>query len=495
MKKRMISMFVALVMVCGMLTTLPQTSYAAQTGLQPGTPEQESMLAQPLEDIDDAIHDAIKDNVMPGAVVLVARNGSIVKWDAYGYALQYADDNFTEVDDPVKMQEDTIFDMASISKLFTAISVMQLWDQDYFGLDDPVSDYLPEYDTKEKRDITIQQLLTHTSGEKAGPSKELYEMDGDREELLEYVMEEPLENEPGEAYVYSDINYITLGVLVERLSGEREDAYVQTHILEPLALSDTMYNPPENLKPRIAATEFQPWTDRGMVWGSVHDEKAWALDGVAGHAGVFSSAEDLATFSQMLLNKGSYQGKSIVSKEAFDLMNTNWNEAFPGQNHGLGWDLNQDWYMDILAEEDTLGHTGYTGTSIVVSPKLNTIAILLTNRVHPTRDTVSTNGIRKEVAAKTGSSIYSWNAESLQALVESLQDKGAFSDENTARSLDVHLAAVKRFEETEQTEKVLKHLDGLQNLLEHQRNEGLISDDAYDSLVDGAAYLMGKWRD
>src|SRR5699024_10643579 len=121
-------------------------SYAAQTGLQPGTPEQEEMLVQPLADMDDAIEAAISDDVMPGAVVLVARNGSIVKQDAYGYAARYTDDDFTEMDDPVKMQEDTIFDMASISKLFTAVAVMQLWDQNSFELDDPVSDYLPEYD-------------------------------------------------------------------------------------------------------------------------------------------------------------------------------------------------------------------------------------------------------------------------------------------------------------------------------------------------------------
>lgn len=484
------SILVMLVVVYGMLIMQSQTSYAAHTALQPGTPEQEEMLTQPLADIDEAIRAAITEDVMPGAVVLVARNGSIVKRDAYGYAARYTDDDFTEMEDPVVMQEDTIFDMASISKLFTATAIMQLWDQDYFSLDDPVSDYISEYDTGEKRDITIQQLLTHTSGEKAEPSKNLYEIDGDREELLKYVMDEPLENEPGKAYVYSDINYITLGVLVERLSGEREDTYVEKHILEPLALSDTMYNPPKELKPRIAATELQPWTDRGMVWGSVHDEKAWALDGVAGHAGVFSSADDMANFSQMLLNKGNYEGESIVSEEALDLMNTNWNDAYPEQDHGLGWDLNQDWYMGMLAEEDTFGHTGYTGTSLVVSPRLDTIVILLTNRVHPTRDTVSTNPIRKKVAEKTASSIYAWNASSMQEQVESLRDKGELADGNVARLLDVHLAAVKRFAETNQTEKVLKHLNGFQNLLEYKRNEGHLSDKAYDSLMHDTKYLV-----
>lgn len=492
MNKRIFTVFITMVIVYGMLIMPPQVSYALTDANQVMSPEEEAMLEQPLEDIDETVMEGIQDGIMPGATVLVSRHGNIVKQDAYGFAAKYVDDDFTEMDDPVDMQTDTIFDMASISKLFTAVAVMQLWDQGYFELDDPVSDYISEYDTTEKRAITIKQLLTHTSGEKPGPSGNLYEMDGDREELLTVVMEEPLENEPGEAYVYSDINYITLGVLVERLSGEREDDYVENHILSPLGLSDTLYNPSDALKSRIAATEYQPWTDRGMVWGSVHDEKAWALDGVAGHAGVFSSASDMNVFAQMLLNKGSYQGEQIVSEEAFDLMNTNWNEAFPDQEHGLGWDLNQDWYMDILAEEDTLGHTGFTGTSIVVSQKLDTVVILLTNNVHPTRDNPSTNPVRKETASKTASAIYAWDADMMQQLVERFDNRDEISNEETVRSLDIHLAAVKRFEETNQTDKVLKHMEGFQNLLAY--NEDLMSDTAYEALNQEADYLMGKWE-
>ncbi|GGB45453.1 serine hydrolase [Virgibacillus dakarensis] len=494
MKKRMILVLYAFTLWFSVLMIQPQAGYAAANELPPGTAGSVEMLEQPLADLDEGINDAISEQVMPGAVVLIARNGKVVKHDAYGYAARYTDADFTEMDEPVKMQADTIFDMASISKLFTAVGVMQLWDQGLFKLDDPVSDYLPEYDTDEKGDITIKQLLTHTSGEKPGPSGNIYDMDGTREELLEYVMREPLQYEPGEEYVYSDINYITLGVLIERLSGNRQDVFIRENILEPLQMSDTMYNPPEELKPRIAATEFQPWTDRGLVWGSVHDEKAWALDGVAGHAGVFSSAEDMAIFAQMLLNEGSYQGQQIVSEGTFELMNKNWNEAYPGQNHGLGWDLNQDWYMDVLAEENTLGHTGYTGTSMVVSPKLKTIAILLTNRVHPTRDTVSTNPIRKTVAEKTASSIYAWNAATMKEQVASLKEKGDVSTD-AARSLRLHLTAVSHYEETGQVEKVLKHLEGMKTMLEFQRISQLISEEAYHTLTSDTKYLMGKWRE
>src|SRR5699024_9577412 len=261
MTKRVMPVIYVFTLFFTMLTFQPQVqaSQAAVTGLQPETTENVEMIEQPLDDLDDAIEEVISERVMPGAVVLIARDGKVVQHDAYGYAARYLDDDFTEMDEPVEMQEDTIFDMASISKLFTAVGVMQLWDQGYFELDDPVDDYLPEYDTDEKEEITIKQLLTHTSGEKAGPSMPLYEIDGTREDRLDFTMAEPLQHAPGEEYVYSDINYMTLGVLIERLSGDRQDVYIEENIIDPLGMSDTMYNPKEELKPRIAATEEQPW--------------------------------------------------------------------------------------------------------------------------------------------------------------------------------------------------------------------------------------------
>lgn len=479
-----------------MLTMQPHQSDAEATvrGLQPDSPENVDMLEQPLNDLDTAIEVVMSEKVMPGAVVLIAREGKIVKHDAYGYAARYVDSDFTEMDEPIAMQEDTIFDMASISKLFTAVGVMQLWDQGYFEVDDPVSDYLPEYETDEKREITISQLLTHTSGEKPGPSQPLYDIDGTREDRIAFTMAEPLMHEPGEEYVYSDINYITLGVLIERLTGERQDVFVTENIMNPLGMADTMYNPPEEMKARIAATEEQPWADRDLVWGSVHDEKAWALDGVAGHAGVFSNADDMAVFMQMLLNKGSYGDTEVLTEEAFEMMNRNWNEAYPGQDHGLGWDLNQDWYMDVLAEDNTLGHTGYTGTSVVASPELDTIAILLTNRVHPTRETVSTNPIRKKTASLTAGAIYGWNAEMMGKLVISLAGKEAFAGEGAASALIMHLKAVNHYENTHQGEKVLRHLEGFKTLLDFQKENDLISESAYETLHDYTMYLQDKWR-
>lgn len=356
------------------------------------------MRESPLHDVDALIQQSIADRVMPGAVVLVARSGGVVKQKAYGDAARYLDDRGTVMEHPVPMRPDTIFDLASISKIFTVVAAMKLYEQGKFRLDDPVAHYLPEFAQNGKEKVTIRQLMTHTSGFRPDPITPLYKVPGSREDRLRYVLTHPLDHEPGTTYVYSDLNFITLGALVERLSGERLDRFVREQITEPLGMKDTMYNPPASLKKRIAATEYQPWTGRGLVWGQVHDENAWALEGVAGHAGVFSTAHDLAVFAQMILNEGKYRGKRILRSETVKLMETNQNGAFPGQDHGLGWELNQHWYMDALASPQTMGHTGYTGTSLVVDRANGVIAILLTNRVHPTRQTVSTNPVRRQFA-------------------------------------------------------------------------------------------------
>jgi len=468
---------------------------AASNELMQTDPSEVDMLQAPLDDMDPLLEEAIANHVMPGAVVLVAKDGKVVKQDAYGYAARYTDSDFTEMDNPVAMQEDTIFDLASISKLFTATAVMQLWDQGAFELDDPVADYIPEFAANGKEEVTIRQLLTHTSGFRPSTTQPLHDIEGDREDKLAFVLDETLQNPPGEQYLYSDVDFITLGVLIERLSGLKQDEFTEQFITGPLNMTDTMYNPPAELQHRIAATEEQPWVDRELVWGEVHDEKAWTLDGVAGHAGVFSTASDLAVFGQMMLQNGTYEGVEILSEEAVELISTNWNEEIPGaRSSGLGWELNQSWYMDRLAESNTLGHTGYTGTSIVVSPNKNTVAMLLTNRVHPTAETVSTNPVRQLVGEKTGAAISAWSAESMKDYVEELEAKNAFTDDRAAHALKLHLTAVHQYELQNNAEKVTRHMESLQTLLDFQLDQDLISADAYDDLMMDAAYLMDSWQ-
>lgn len=376
---------------------------STSNGLQDGSAKGAGMIEEPLLEIDQTINNAISQKVMPGAVAFVAKNGYIVKYAAYGSSAKYEDDSSNEMSQPISMQKETIFDLASISKLFTSTSIMILYEKGLLKLEDPVAKHIPEFSQNGKEQITIKQLLTHTSGFEAWIP--LYTMGNSREERLQLVFEHPIKNEPGSIYTYSDLNMITLGALVERLSGQGLDEFVKEHITEPLKMKDTMYNPPAELKNRIAATEYQVSTNRGLVWGQVHDENAWALDGVAGHAGVFSTAFDLAKFAYIFINDGKYGNKKILSTKTVELLIKNQIPQFPGNEHGLGWELGQSWYMDALSESTSIGHTGYTGTSIVVSPNNETIAILLTNRVHPTRNTVSTNPTRRLFARNVADAI------------------------------------------------------------------------------------------
>lgn len=355
------------------------------TVLHPGSPQEAGLIDAPLEHMDDSINRMLARRVAPGAVVLVARRGVIAKWKAYGYAAVYTNASFDEMAHPVPMDKNTIFDLASVTKLFTATAVMQLWDEGKIDLDAPVAKYLPKFGVNGKDAVTVRELLTHTSGLGPDPSTPLFDIPGGRQDRIDYVLQLPLDYPPKTHYIYSDSNFITLGALIEKISGEREDEFVRQHISAPLRMSSTMYNPPASLKPRIAASEYQPWNDRGLLWGQVEDGNAWALSGVAGHAGLFSDAHDLAVFGQMMLDDGTYDGKPILSKRAIELIETDWDAKFPGDSTGLGWSINRGYLMGALTGPDTIGHEGYTGTMITLDKRNDVAAILLTNRVHPTR--------------------------------------------------------------------------------------------------------------
>lgn len=371
--------------------------------LHKGSAKSAGLMEEPLEQIDAMMETAVENGTAPGVVAFAAKSGHIVKHEAYGYSALYTDDQQTKMANPVEMKADTIFDVASISKIFTTTAAMILFEEGLFNLDDPVALHLPEFAANGKEEVTIRQLMTHTSGFTSWVP--LYQQEGGREERIEYALQYPLANHPGENYTYSDLNLITLGALIEKFSGMRLDEFIDKELTGPLGMEDTMYNPPASLKQRIAATEFQPAIGRGMVWGEVHDENAWSLDGVAGHAGVFSTALDLGKLAHMFLNDGKYAGQRILEKETVRLLETNQIPEFPGNDHGLGWELNQGWYMDALSDSSTFGHTGYTGTSIVINRDNHTTAILLTNRVHPSRTTISTNFIRRDFAREVADSI------------------------------------------------------------------------------------------
>lgn len=382
----------------------PQHGFApADTVLRTGDPSQVGLDPGPLtgaEDVLDAGTRADPATGHPqfsGAVGLYAHDGMIVDQHATGAALRYADRAGHELppNQQVPMREDTIFDMASISKLFTSIAVMQLVDEGTVDINTPVAAYLPEFATNGKESITVQQLLTHVSGLPAEPEPSLWEGYPDIPSRRMAVLHSTPVNPPGTEYTYSDINLMALGFLVERLTGSSLDSVVQDKITTPLGMADTGYNPPPSAQERIAATEYTQDPPRGLIRGQVHDENAWSLGGVAGHAGVFSTARDMATLGQTILNGGSYSGEQILRADTVRDMLTNYNQAFPDDAHGLGFELNQMWYMGGLATPSSAGHTGFTGTSLVLDPRSRSVAVLLTNRVHPTREWGSINQARE----------------------------------------------------------------------------------------------------
>ncbi|MCW2948849.1 MAG: beta-lactamase [Actinoallomurus sp.] len=395
---------------------------AAQAGL---LPDQVSAIAK-----DAAAYTNLMPGqahpLYPGEVVLAARNGTIVSHAATGYALRYADDKPTELprDQWIPMRKDTIFDLASMSKLFTTLVTLQQVEKGKINLDATVASYLPAFAQNGKGGITIRQLLTHTSG--LEPDLPFYDYSGrPAQEAALYA--EKLQNPPGTAYVYSDLNLITMQFVLEKVTGKTLDVLVRDGITRPLGLTDTGYNPPASEKHRIAATEYEhvppAQLNRGLVWGQVHDENAYALGGVAGHAGVFSTAHDIGVVAQTLLDGGRYGRTRILDDDTVRLIFTNFNTAFPGDSHGIGFELNQRWYMGGMSSPVTAGHTGYTGTSIVIDPIARSFVILLTNRVHPSRNWGSINPARVAVGQDLASAVPVRPAEGRDAWFSQTKDK------------------------------------------------------------------------
>ena len=350
----------------------PHSAFAApNTMLRDSTPASAGLDARPIDDALAQIAGWEEPSgatrpLYAGAVTLLGHNGQVVAREASGFALRYADGAGTELprDQWVPMREDTIFDMASVTKLFTSILVMQQVERRAIQLEEPVATYLPAFAAHGKGAITVRKLLTHTSGLK--PWMPLWSGWPDKASRLAAVLDVEPTSPPGTTYVYSDLNLITLGVLVERQTGQALDQLVRERITSPLQMTDTGYNLDPSLIPRIAATEFQADNPRGMVRGGVHDENAWSLGGVAGHAGIFSTAQDMAVLAQSMLNGGTYGGHRILSPASVEMMITNQNQLFPDDSHGLGFELDQRWYMGGLSSPTTAGHTGFTGTSIVI---------------------------------------------------------------------------------------------------------------------------------
>ncbi|HET8866501.1 MAG TPA: glycoside hydrolase family 3 N-terminal domain-containing protein [Gracilimonas sp.] len=369
------------------------------TTLRFGNPEEVGLDHNKLFKIDDIINQAISDSVFPGAVVGIVKDGVLAYNQAYGYQ-DYAK---TEA-----VRDTDVYDVASITKIMgTTVSVMKLIDEDKLHLDDRISKFFPEFDTEEKKDITIRDILLHQTG--LPPFRVYVDSLKKRSEIVNAIKNEPLTYEPGSKYVYSDLGMILLAEIVHEITGKSLDVYARNEFYFPMNMYSTFFNPAINsswLVNRIAPTEIDTVFGRGLVKGRVHDERAYFMDGIAGHAGLFSSVIDMAKFSTMLLNNGVYSGQQYLKPQTIKQFTTEQSEH---SGRGLGFDRKSEEGFSTagsLASDDTFGHLGFTGTSLWIDREKNMAVILLTNRTFPHRSYGKTiSQIRARVADTAYSAI------------------------------------------------------------------------------------------
>jgi uncharacterized protein YbbC (DUF1343 family)/CubicO group peptidase (beta-lactamase class C family) len=380
---------------------------ARTQGLPVAAPQAVGMNAAKLNQIDALVEADIAAKKLPGAVVLVGHKGKIVFRKAYG--------NRSLGPTVEKMTIDTIFDVASLTKpIATATSIMILVERGKLRLNDTVGMYITDIDDPQAKRVTIQQLLTHTSGYR--PDFDLGEKWTGREGMLAALKKEKLRAAPGTRFVYSDIGFIVLGEIIERIAGTSEDKFVGPNIFDRLGdkdskfmrregvkLTSSMLDPREIIEAyglgRYAPTEsisgqnnylgakFDGDDTRGkeILRGEVHDPTSYRMKGVAGHAGLFSTADDLARYSQMLLNGGTLNGKRVMSAQTLSRMTAPIVVSESGDTRGLGWDINTSFSSNRgdLFPLGSFGHTGFTGTSVWIDRVSQTFVVFLSNRVHP----------------------------------------------------------------------------------------------------------------
>jgi len=326
--------------------------------------------------VDDIIQSAINDSAFPGAVVLISKDGGKIYEKAFGH--------LTYDDTSAAVTKNTIYDIASLTKVIaTTTAVMICYDKNLFSLDDPVVKYLPEFSQNGKEKVTIKNLLLHNSGLPA--FKRFYKNFSSADEIIKDIYKTPLSYEQGSKTVYSDLGFITLTKIVEQVTGKRFDVFCKEEIFNPLQMNSTFFNPPDSLIHKIAPTEYDNYWRNKLVWGEVHDETASLLNGVAGHAGLFSTAGDISNLLQLLLNRGTFNDHQIIKPETVKFFTTRYSDE---STRALGWDTKsmEKSSAGKLFDITSFGHTGFTGTSVWVDPLRKLFVVFLTNRVYPTRE-------------------------------------------------------------------------------------------------------------
>jgi CubicO group peptidase (beta-lactamase class C family) len=338
-------------------------------GLPVKSPKAVGMSAERLEVIDRVVQRGITAGGYPGASVVIGRKGSIVWQKGFG-ALSWGKESAPVIPDR------TIYDLASLTKVVgTTTACMILFDEGKLLLDEKVSHYLPRFTGGNKDEVTVRQLLMHRGGLPAG--RDLWRHAHTPEDARTLIYDTPLEYKPGTGFVYSDLGADLLGMVVESITGEGLDTFLKWRVFDPLGMNDTGFRPADSVVARVAPTEVSP--PRGYpIKGEVHDENAYALGGVAGHAGLFGTASDLAVFAQMLLDGGTYNGVHIVADSTIKQFT-----ARAAGTRALGWEVGEGQHgSGNYLRDGAFGHTGFTGTSLWIDPDREMFVILLTNRVH-----------------------------------------------------------------------------------------------------------------
>ena len=355
--------------------------------------------------VDSIVQEAIHAGQIPGAVVLVWHNGQVLYRKAFGYrALEPRRELMTV---------DTVFDLASLTKVVaTTTAVMQLVEKGEVRLNDPVAKYIPEFAQNGKEDITVRGLLTHYSG--LEPDLDLTHPWQGRDTAFSMAFAEKPVNPPGSRFVYSDINFITLGALVERVSKVELDKYCAQNIFTPLKMARTRFLPPATWVPKIAPTEYDE--QNRMLRGVVHDPSARRMGGVAGQAGLFSTADDLSKFARALI-----AGSSVLPSLLVEKMSTPQQPPAAHELRGFGWDIDSPFSTNRgeLLPVGSFGHTGFTGTSLWIDPTTRTYIILLTNAVHP-RGKGSAVALRTKLATAVTAALALTPSEKDQARLKSI---------------------------------------------------------------------------
>ena len=336
--------------------------------------------------LDSIMAVGLAEHAAPGATLAVGRYGRLVHLKAYGRL------DTASTSTPVDVN--TMYDMASLTKVVaTTTAAMILEEEGKLDIERTVASYLPGFNAPDKASITMRMLIEHRGGMEAFAA--LFKTFKGRDQYLEQINSRPLKFPPNTQMVYSDWDLILTGLVIERITGMTLDRFVAERVFQPLGMTRTMFTPDASLKPNIAPTEVVPERG-GLVWGQVHDENAFAIGGVAGHAGLFSTAPDVAVLVQMLLNGGEYNGVRLLKPQTIARWTSN---QWKGSSRALGWDTpSNNSSAGHYFSPRSFGHTGFTGTSIWVDPTRDLFVILLTNRVDPTRNTTRVFALRRAIA-------------------------------------------------------------------------------------------------